>query len=133
MAAASKRIPLAGPYNTRVSAVNAADTSSGYAGVGIAGLMIAGKTTTSVGKDARYVNCFAETVSDPITGAKKIYAVKRPGFGTQSTPAAGKKGFARATTTPAGTTTPVTAVVTKISDVDFPGNAARRSPGRSRT
>lgn len=88
------RVPLAGPYNTRVSAVNASDTSGGYVGVGIVGLMIVGKTTPSVGKDARYVNCFAQTVSDPLTGAKKIYAVKRPGFGTQSTPAAGKKGYA---------------------------------------
>lgn len=88
------RIPLVGAYNTRVSAVNAADTSSGYVGVGIVGLMIVGKTTQAVGKDARFVNVFAETVSDPITGEAKKYAVKRPGFGTQNTPASGKKGYA---------------------------------------
>lgn len=88
------RVALAGPYNTRVSAVNASDTSSGYAGVGIAGLMIAGKTSPSVGKDARYVNCFLETVSDAASGRKRSYTVKRPGFGTQSTPATGKKGYA---------------------------------------
>ena len=88
------RVPLAGPYNTRVSAVNASSTSSGYVGVGIVGVMIVGQASTPSDKDARYVNCFAQTVSDPVSGSKKVYTVKRPGFGTQSTPASGDKGQA---------------------------------------
>src|SRR3990167_5162111 len=91
---ASFRVPLAGPYNTRISAVNAADSTSGYIGVGIIGLMIIGKTTQASDKDARYVNVFPHTVSDPITGKKLVFMVKRPGFGTQSTPASGQKGYA---------------------------------------
>lgn len=88
------RVPLAGPYNTRISAVNAADSTSGYVGVGIVGLMIVGKTTQASDKDARYVNCFPHTVSDPITGKRRVFTVKRPGLGTQSTPASGSKGYA---------------------------------------
>ena len=88
------RISLAGPYNTRISAVNAADSTSGYVGVGIVGLMVVGQTTQASDKDARYVNCFPHTVSDQITGKKRIYTVKRPGFGTQSTPATGEFGYA---------------------------------------
>lgn len=87
------RLPLAASYNTRVSAVNASDSSTAYAGVAIAGVAIAGKTSPSVGRDARFTNCFLETVTDP-TGKKRLYIVKRPGFGTQSTPATGKKGYA---------------------------------------
>lgn len=82
------RVPLAGPYNTRVSAVNASDSTSGYVGVGIVGLMIVGKTTQSTDKDARYINCFRQTVE------KRVYMVKRPGFGTGFTPWAGNPGYA---------------------------------------
>lgn len=88
------RIPFSAGINTRVSAVNASDSSTAYAGVAIAGIAIAGKTSPSVGKDARFINCFRETNTDPATNRKKIYLVKRPGFGTQSTPASGKKGYA---------------------------------------
>ncbi|MDP3952648.1 hypothetical protein, partial [Microbacterium sp.] len=88
------RIPLAGPYTSRVSAVNASDSTSGYVGVGIVGLMIVGKTTQATEKDARFINCFPQTVTDPINGKKRFEGiVKRPGFGTQSTPAAGEKGY----------------------------------------
>jgi hypothetical protein len=55
--------------------------------------MVVGKSTQATDKDARYINCFAQTVSDPFTGDKRIYTVKRPGFGTQSTPATGEKGY----------------------------------------
>lgn len=88
------RVPLGGPYTSRISAVNASDSTSGFVGVGIVGLMIVGKTTQATEKDARYLNCFAETVSDPITPRKLIAIVKRPGFETNSTPAAGEKGYA---------------------------------------
>lgn len=88
-----KRIPLAGPYNTRISATNTPPSTSGYVGIGIVGLMIVGQTTAASTKDARYINCFATTINDPISGEKKVYTVKRPGFGTQDTPASGKKGY----------------------------------------
>jgi hypothetical protein len=88
------RIPLAGPYTSRVSAVNASDSSSGYWGVGIWGLFVWGKSTQATDRDARYINCFVQTTPDPISGKKRIATVKRPGFGTQSTPAAGQKGYA---------------------------------------
>jgi hypothetical protein len=170
------KVPLVGPYDTRFSAVNASDSTSGYVGVGIVGLMIVGKTTQSTDKDARYINCFTQTVSDPVYGRKKVYVVKRPGFATGFTPASGEKGQAvivwsgqaskvisafgatnstiydsntslgaitgRCTglsETVVGTTTPtiavtsadstgwyydtVTAVTTKITNGNFPGNA----------
>jgi len=178
------KVALAGAYNTRVSAVNASDSTSGYVGVGIVGLMIVGKTTQSTDKDARYINCFAQTVSDPVYGQKRVYMVKRPGFGTGFTPAAGERGEAvlvwsgqgtgqkvisafgstnstiydsavslgaitgrctGLTESVVGTTTPtifitsndstgwyydtVTAVVTKIADADFPGNAGKTLAG----
>ena len=88
------RIPLAGPYSSRMSAVNASNSTSGYWGVGIWGLFIWGKTTQATDKDARFINCFPQTVVDPIGGKKQFVAiVKRPGFGTQSTPASGEKGY----------------------------------------
>lgn len=172
------KVPLVGPMNTRFSAVNASDSTSGYVGVGIVGLMIVGKTTQSTDKDARYINTFVQTVKDPIYGRTKVYAVKRPGFATGFTPAAGQQGQAvivwsgqgsgqkvisafgatnstiydnntslgaitgrctGLTETVVGSTTPTIAatstdntawyydtgvgVTTKITDVDFPGNA----------
>lgn len=116
MTARTFRIPLAGSYNTRISAVNAADSTSGYVGVGIVGLMIVGKSTQASDKDARFVNCFAHKVPDPITGKGRVYTVKRPGFGTQSTPAAGKKGYAVMVWTGSGAGTSV------ISAFDTPNS-----------
>ena len=87
-------VPLAGPYTSRISAVNASDSASGYVGVGIVGLMVVGASTSATDKDSRYINCFAQTVSDPITGTKRLYAVKRPGFTTHNTPASGSQGYA---------------------------------------
>lgn len=175
------RIPLGTAYNTRVSAVNLADASSGIVGIGIVGVMIVGKSSlTSSSKDARFINCYAESVSDPVTGKQKNYLVKRPGFGTHTTPAAGKKGYAilvwtgsgsavisafdnpstiYSGTTSLGAITGIatsitetfiganatlaitstdstawyydvpTAVVTKITDVDYPGNASLTTTG----
>lgn len=87
------RVPLSNAYNTRVSAVNASDSTSGYVGIGIVGLMIVGKTTQSTDKDARSINCFIETVVDQATGKKRVYTVKRPGFATSFTPSAGNQGY----------------------------------------
>jgi hypothetical protein len=82
------KVPLSGPYNTRVSAVNASDSTSGYVGTGIAGLMIVGKTSQPTDKDTRYINCFR------VKDGKLVGIVKRPGFGTAFTPWAGNLGYA---------------------------------------
>lgn len=88
------RVPMVGAYNTRMSAAGSAPSSTAYAGIGVAGLMVAGRTVTATSKDARFVNCFSQTVTDQQAGTKRLYCVKRPGFGTQSTPASGSKGYA---------------------------------------
>jgi len=86
------RLPLLADYDTRVSAVGAQSSSTAYSGIGIAGLMVAGSTVTATTKDALFVNCFAQTVSNEHTNAKRLFIVKRPGFGTQSTPQSGSTG-----------------------------------------
>lgn len=88
------RVPVVGSYNTRVTTTNAQSSASGFVGVGVVGVMIVGNPSTSSTKDFRMVNCFTETVSDPATGQRQIYCTKRPGFGTNSTPAAGSIGTA---------------------------------------
>jgi len=94
MASKRVRLPAIAQYNSRMSAAGSQATSTAYAGVGVAGLMVAGRTVTATSKDARYVNCFAQTVTDEIANSKRVYAVKRPGFGTQSTPESGSTGHA---------------------------------------
>lgn len=64
------RLPLASSYNSRIS------------------------ENASTKKDGRMVNCFTITESNPITGKKKAYAVKRPGWAVQTTLASGSKGTA---------------------------------------
>jgi hypothetical protein len=145
--------------------------------------MIIGKNTPITTSDARYINCFTQTVVDGISSKKRVYAVKRPGFGTSHTPASGKKGYSILVWTGQGTgqkvisafdtpnstiydsttslgaitgvstgitetfvgTTPTlvvtgddstawyydtgVGVMTKITDVDFPGNAGKTLAG----
>lgn len=81
------RIPLAGAYNSRVGSIT---TASGIVGIGVVGVMIVGQSSTATAKDARYLNCFRQTVQEE----KKVYAVKRPGFATHITPASGSTGHA---------------------------------------
>ena len=81
------RIPLVGPYTSRVGTIN---TASGIVGIGVVGVMIVGQTSTSTTKDARYINCFRQTIQEE----KKVYAVKRPGFASYATPSSGNKGYA---------------------------------------
>jgi len=88
------RVPLFGPYTNRISSVNSLDTTSGYVGIGIVGLMVVGATSASSTKDAKYVNCFGMTVPDALTGKTKLYTVKRPGWATSVTPASGNIGTA---------------------------------------
>lgn len=62
--------------------------------MGIVGLMIVGKTTDSSAKDRRFINCYSETISDPVTGKNEVYCVKRPGFATAITSGASAIGAA---------------------------------------
>ena len=79
------RVPVAGSRNKRISATNILNSVSGYVGIGIVGLMIVGKTSDSSAKDQRFINCYSETIVDPVTGKQEVYCVKRPGFGASIT------------------------------------------------
>lgn len=94
MARKMARIPLASAYNTRMSAIGNASSATAYAGIAVAGLAVAGATVSVSTKDARYVNCFTQTIVDEVTGDKKLYVVKRPGFADLNTPASGNRGYA---------------------------------------
>ena len=72
-------IALAGPYNTRSSAINISAASSGIVGVGIVGSMIVGASPQPSDKDRRYINCYT------VTAGREKHLVKRPGFGVNST------------------------------------------------
>lgn len=86
------RFPIAGTYNSRVSAVNTLTSASGYVGSGIVGVMIVGASGSALNKDRRFINCWMETVIDQFNGTKTIYLVKRPGFAALNTPQAGSIG-----------------------------------------
>jgi len=88
------RFPLAGSYNTRVSATNVLTPASGIVGIGVVGVMIVGNTGTTTTKDQRFVNCHAERVHNPFTDKLSIYLVKRPGLASSMTPQAGSPGTA---------------------------------------
>lgn len=88
------RLPIAGSYNTRVSATNIITSESGIVGIGIVGIMIVGLTGTTTTKDQRFVNCFTERVVNGFTGKTTLYLVKRPGFASILTPQSGSIGNA---------------------------------------
>lgn len=88
------RIPVSSLLNKRIAATNALSSASGIVGVGIVGIMIVGNTSSASDKDARAVNVFQNTVTDPGTGQKKLYLVKRPGSSVSLTPRAGSIGNA---------------------------------------
>lgn len=90
----SFRIPVAGPFNTRVDTTNALTSSSGVVGAGIVGLMVVGSTAGASTKDRRFVNCWTETITDSVNNTKTVYLVKRPGFASSTTPQAGSIGNA---------------------------------------
>lgn len=94
MASKQFRVPLGGSYTNRTSTANDLDSSSGYVGIGIVGIMIVGKTTASTNKDQRFTNCFLTNVVDAATGQKRQYCVKRPGYASHITPASGSVGSA---------------------------------------
>ena len=88
------RIPLIGTYNTRTfDSSTGFGVLSGVVGVGIVGSMIVGSLFTG-NRDQRFVNCFPETIRNPITNKVHYYLTKRPGFDTHTTPAAGNIGTA---------------------------------------
>lgn len=89
------KIPLAGSYNTRVSATNILlGPDSGIVGIGVVGTMIVGKGGQATTKDQRFINCFTERVINSFTGKTTLYLVKRPGFASSLTPQAGSIGNA---------------------------------------
>lgn len=87
----SFRLPPGSTYNARTGA-STNDPSSGVAGFGIAGVMIAGKPATVSYKDGGMINCLIQTVT--ALGKKLLYCVKRPGWEQHTIPAAGKIGHA---------------------------------------
>lgn len=93
-ARAFKPIPLTNPQNTRIATVSGLPAASGVVGIGVVGTMIVGNSTQTTDKDARLINCFPFTVSDPMTGERRIYTVKRPGFAASTTPQSGSIGNA---------------------------------------
>ena len=66
--------------------------ASGYVGIGIVGVMIVGNANVVTDKDGRLINCFNVTTTDAVTGKKRIYCVKRPGYAANTTPQAGSIG-----------------------------------------
>jgi hypothetical protein len=89
-----QRLPLVGSYNTRAATSNSLGSSSGLVGVGVVGVMIVGQGLSPSEKDSRFINCFTTSVVDETTQTKRVYVVKRPGFLTALTPAAGAVGSA---------------------------------------
>ena len=89
-----KRILLGGSENTRFSASAGAVAASGVVGVGVVGIMVVGAGGNPTDKDQKFLNCFPMTVTNPLTGKVTLYVVKRPGWASYSTPAAGSIGTA---------------------------------------
>jgi len=87
------RISLAGSVNSRVVTPTSLSLHTSVVGVAIVGLAIVGESGVTNNKDQRFVNCFTETVTNPFTGQKTRYLVKRPGFAASGlTPQAGSIG-----------------------------------------
>ena len=89
-----QRIPLVGSTNTRFAADSSISTASGVVGVGVVGVMIVGKARSPTDKDQKFLNCFPMTITNPLTQKVTAYVIKRPGFASYSTPAAGEIGTA---------------------------------------
>ena len=86
------RLPLVSPYNTRIlDSTNIATNTSSIVGIGVVGTMIVGQSSSAL-KDKKFINCFAEKVTNNITGGIQYYVSKRPGFASYSTPANGNIG-----------------------------------------
>ena len=88
------RLPVAGPFNTRVNRANALSSASGVVGAGVVGVMVVGGSSSSTTKDRKFVNCWTETVVDQVQNSKTVYLVKRPGFAALNTPQSGSIGNA---------------------------------------
>jgi len=87
------RIPLAGSINTRIVTPAALSLTTSVVGSAVVGVAVVGDAGTSTTKDQRFVNCFTETVTNPHSGSKTTYLVKRPGFAASGlTPQSGSVG-----------------------------------------
>ena len=88
------RLPLVSSYNNRnLDSTNIVTAISSLIGIGIVGNFTIGQSVSSI-KDKKFINCFAEKVTDTLIGTVKYYVTKRPGFKTHITPAAGEIGTA---------------------------------------
>lgn len=82
------RQPIDASFNQRIGILSGVAGASGIAGIGIAGVMIAGNGSQVSNKDGRATNVYLQTV-----GGRK-YLVKRPGSSSTLTPQAGSIGNA---------------------------------------
>jgi hypothetical protein len=85
-------MPVVSALNTRVSASNPLPATSGVVGIGVVGLMVVGQSVDPTSKDARYINCFKQTVSDEAHGKRTYRCVKRSGLASLNTPQSGSIG-----------------------------------------
>ena len=88
------RVPVVSTMNTRVSGTNPIPSSSGIVGIGVVGIMVVGQSVDPASKDARYLNCFKQTVADEAQDSQIVYCVKRSGLAASSTPQTGSIGTA---------------------------------------
>jgi len=85
-------LQFSGGYDTRLSANSGATSTSGYVDVAIVDLaVVEGGANNSMNKDSRFINCYPVTMTDGY-GRKKTAIIKRPGWSTLNTPAAGYAG-----------------------------------------
>lgn len=88
------RLPVSALVNQRIATISGSPAASGVVGIGVVGTMIVNNATQTTDKDGRALNCYPQTVSDPSSGQKRVYLVRRPGSVTSLTPQAGSIGNA---------------------------------------
>src|SRR3990167_5880975 len=89
------RVPLIVTQNNRSFTQTSLGSlaATGIVGSGVVGSMIVGKLYTTL-NDQKLINCFPERIVNSLTGKILYYIIKRPGFETHTTPAAGNIGTA---------------------------------------
>ena len=120
----SRRIPLTGIYNTRISLSNNAASASGIVGIGIVGIMIVGANNSATDKDERYINCMYLTRGMMADKSAAYYIIKRPGYATLNTPAAGNIGTAIMVWTGQGTGQKVISAFGPTNSTIYDGTAS---------
>lgn len=119
-----RRIPLTGTYNTRISLSNNSSSASGIVGIGIVGVMIVGANNSSADKDERYINCMYLTRGIRADKSAEYFIIKRPGYTTLNTPAAGNIGTAIMVWTGKGTGQSVIAAFGSTNSTIYEGTTS---------